>query len=98
MYAMDFHMTSTGWDNSTRIQYSINQYVAWYLFAGIEQYVESIDMVPQCETLLHELERLRQWDEQHGGYYNAERYEALASRIRFIRALMERDNFRVVER
>lgn len=97
MYAMDFYTTFLGWDNSTRTEYSINQHVAWYLFAGIEQFVESIDMIPQCDTILEELDRLEQWDKKYGGWYDPERYAALAARVRDIRAHINRHYFCLVE-
>ena len=97
MYAMDFYTTFINWDNSTRTNYSINQHVAWYLFAGIEQFVESIDMIPQCDTILEELDRLEQWDKKYGGWYDPERYAALTARVRDIRAHINRHYFCLVE-
>jgi hypothetical protein len=97
MYAMDFYTTFQYWDNNTRTDYGMNQYVAWYLFAGIEQFVESIDMIPQCETILEELDRLEQWDKKYGGFYSPERYAELAARVRDIRAYMNREYFYLVE-
>ena len=97
MYAMDFYTTCLYWNNDTRTSYSINQYTAWYLMAGIERYIECIDMLPQCETILKELDRLEQWDKQHGGYYHPERYAELAARVRDIRAALNREYFCLVE-
>ena len=77
--------------NHDTAPFELNQFGAWYLLAGIEQYLKSADMEQQCDTLLAELERLRQWDEAHGGWYDHVRYRDLAVKIRAVRAELRRD-------
>lgn len=88
MYAM----TALGQvgDNSDVRPFELNQYSAWYLLAGIEEYLQSAMWECQYDTLLDELERLRKWDEQFGGYYDPERYTELAGHIRACRADVRR--------
>ena len=97
MYAMKVFGTKCHGDNSTRTSYSICQFTAWYLLAGIERAVDSIDMEPQCETILDEIDRLEQWDKKHGGWYDPDKYAALAKRVRSIRAELSREYFYVVD-
>ena len=59
-------------DNSTTFDYQLNQFAAWYLFTGIVEHLDYVDMVCQCETLLEELDRLEAWEQANGGFYRPE--------------------------
>ena len=58
--------------------------------AGMQEYLDFYEWECQFDTLLLELERLRQWDEQFGGYYDADRYVEFAREIRARRADVRR--------
>lgn len=83
-------------DNGTTFPYELNQFACWYLIAGIEHYLHFADMDIQCDTLLRELQRAREWDEQHGGYSNSERFDKLEQAILERRAELRREDFYVV--
>lgn len=82
--------------NKTTYPYELNQFACWYLIAGIEHYLHFADMDIQCDTLLRELQRAREWDEQYGGYDYSERFEELEQAIRERRAELRREDLRVV--
>jgi hypothetical protein len=76
--------------NSDARPFELSQHAAWYLLAGMQEFMEFYEWDCQFDTLLLELERLRQWDEQFGGYYDAERYGDFAREIRARRAEVRR--------
>ena len=78
-------------DNSTTFDYQLNQFAAWYLFTGIVEHLDYVDMVCQCETLLEELDRLEAWEQAHGGFYG---YEYVPARFAELRErIVERRDF-----
>lgn len=94
MYAMDLHLSGGTSGNGASTNYDFNQYVAWYLLAGMAEFLESADMACQCDTLLFEIEKLRRWDEQHGDWYEPLRYANLSAEVREHRAQIVRDEMR----
>ena len=94
--------------NSDTAQFDLSQFGSWYLLAGIECYLESTDMVCQCETLLLELDRVEAWEQANGGFYDPERFTYLRDSISEKMADIEawdaqwyaekaRDSFTVIE-
>ena len=84
-------------DNSTTFDYQLNQFAAWYLFTGIVEHLDYVDMSCQCDTLLEELDRLEAWEQANGGFYGpesaagfAELRERIVERRDFIDAEDER--------
>ena len=68
--------------NSDTAPFDLSQFGSWYLLAGIECYLETADMTCQCETLLLELDRLEEWEQQNGGYYSYEYVPARFAELR----------------
>ena len=58
-------------DNRDTFDYQLSQFGSWYLIAGIDCYLESAMEVCQCDTLLTELERVEQWEREHGAWYES---------------------------
>ena len=56
--------------NSDTAPFELSQFGSWYMFAGIERYLESAMEVCSCDTLLFELDRLEAWEQENGGYYS----------------------------
>ena len=76
--------------NSDARPFELSQHAAWYLMAGMREYLDFYEWECQFDTLLLEIERLRQWDEQFGGYYDADRYAEFAGEVRARRAEVRR--------
>ena len=72
--------------------YDLSQHAQWMLLAGIDSYIDWMHWECQCDTVLLEIDRAEAWDREHGGYYDPERYEALRSRARAVRAEILRDD------
>jgi len=56
--------------NSDTATFELSQFGSWYMFAGIEKYLESAYEVCSCDTLLLELDRLEEWEKENGGFYS----------------------------
>lgn len=58
--------------NSDTSPFEMSQFGQWYMLAGIEQYIDDIEDECQIDTIELELNRIQEWDREHGGYFDCQ--------------------------
>ena len=94
--------------NSDTRNFELSQFGMWFFVAGLGDFLESVDNICMIETLELELDRVEQWDREHGGFYTDENYDHLRAQIASAREQIEqfdrewyaelaREEFRVID-
>ena len=95
-------------NNSDTLPVELSQFGMWFFLAGLGDYLQSLDNICMIETLELELDRVEQWDREHGPYYEETGYEHLRNMIASAREQIEqfdrdfwaeqaREEFRVID-